>query len=54
MAIILTLWIGNGAVFKSSGLELLRTASSNKHFLLFPQCYQKTSFSGQFKVQTVW
>ena len=25
-----------------------------QHFLLFPQCFQKLSFSGLFKVGTVW
>ena len=24
------------------------------NFLLFPQCFQKVSFSGSFKVETVW
>ena len=27
---------------------------SNQHFLLFPQCFQKASFSGSFKVGIVW
>ena len=25
-----------------------------QHFLLFPQCFQKASFSGSLKVWTVW
>ena len=33
MVIIMTLWIGNGAVLKSSSLELLRTAPFPIHKL---------------------
>ena len=28
--------------------------AGNQHFLLFPQCFQKTSFSGSLKVVIVW
>ena len=28
--------------------------ASYQHFLLFPQCFQKASFSGFFKVRIVW
>ena len=28
--------------------------AGNQHFLLFPQCFQKASFSGSLKVRTVW
>ena len=28
--------------------------AGNEHFLLFPQCFQKASLSGSFKVETVW
>ena len=28
--------------------------AGNQHFLLFPQCFQKPSFSGSLKVGIVW
>ena len=31
-----------------------RINAGNQHFLLFPQCFRRLSFSGSFKVDTVW
>ena len=28
--------------------------ADNQHFLFFPQCFQKDSFSGSLKLGTVW
>ena len=28
--------------------------SGYQHFLLFPQCFQKASYTGSFKVNIVW
>ena len=28
--------------------------AGNQHFLLFPQCFQKASFSGSLRVGIVW
>ena len=45
--------------FKSGlgGVENMVVKGENagyQHFLLFPQCFQKPSFSGYLKVENVW